>query len=305
MIDLEEFTRAHWGLARRHAYRLTGSALDADDVAQDAMLRAIEMGPALARVADHSGWLCGACAEAALSRLRERDPLRPDEFDLPDPAQTAAPGANGEAAPPDAEAGWPGVALDFLFPLQYMTPDQRAVAALRDGIEDGDRVAAAALGVKIQEVFRIAEGAEAKRAQVEKRWGGKVPLAPVGDRERAGRVFGRFVEALGMRDKALLQGLLAPEAELVVRGERRTGDDFVALACAELLGQMGERLTFSPVWLNGRRGALVWTWRARRAEWMRCGAIAVLNDESGVKAMKWHLDGHLLRAIRAEAPRPS
>lgn len=35
MIDLEKYAQAYWGLMRQHAYRLTGSVLDADDVAQD------------------------------------------------------------------------------------------------------------------------------------------------------------------------------------------------------------------------------------------------------------------------------
>lgn len=303
MIDLEKYARAYWGLMRQHAYRLTGSVLDADDVAQEAMLRAIELGPALESVEDHPAWLYAACTEAALRLLRERKPLPPDEFDLPDPAQTAGPSEDGESRPLEADAGWPSVALEFLFPLQYMTPEQRVVVVLRDGTEDGDRIASAALGLKIQEVFKIAGGADEKRAEIKRRWRGGAPFASAENGEKAARVFDRFVEALGFRDKALLQGVMAPEAELVVRGERRKGDDFVAVACAELLGQMGEKLTFSPVWLNGCRGALVWTWRTRRAEWLRCGAVTVLNDDSSVKAMKWYLDGHLLRAVRAEAPR--
>ena len=30
MIDLEKYTQEYWGLMRQHAYRLTGSILDAD-----------------------------------------------------------------------------------------------------------------------------------------------------------------------------------------------------------------------------------------------------------------------------------
>lgn len=303
MIDLEKYTREYWGLMRQHAYRLTGSLLDAEDVVQDAMLRAIEMGPALENVQDHPEWLYTACTEAGLSRLRERRPLPLSEFDLPDLMQTAGSSTNGQTRPVEARPAWPSVGLEFMFPLQYMTPEQRAVAVLRNGTEDGDRIAASALGVRMQEVFRIAECAEEKREQVRKYWGGRVPLGSARNPEKAARVFERFVEVLGLRDKVLLQGLMGAEAELIVRDERRTSDDFVAVACAELLGQMGERLTFRPVWLNGCRGVLIWTWRTRRNEWLRCGAVTVLHDDSGVKAMKWYLEGHLLRAIQAEAPR--
>ena len=169
-------------------------------------------------------------------------------------------------------------------PLQYMTPEQRAVVVLRDGMEDGDRIAASAIGVKIPEIFRIADNADIKCAQIQKHWSKKLFCATTDNPVKAARVFERFVEALGFRDKVLLQGLMSPGVELIVRDERRTGDDFVVVACMELLGQMGEKLTFSPVWLNGCRGVLIWTWRTRRNEWLRCGAITILSDKSYVKA---------------------
>ena len=305
MIDLEKYTQEYWGLMRQHAYRLTGSILDADDIVQDTMLRAIEMGPALENIEDHPEWLYTACTEAALSRLRERKPLDFNEFDLPDLIQTKGSSTNGETKSIEANAVWPSVTLEFLFPLQYMKPEQRAVVVLRDGVEDGDRIAASSIGVKIQEVFKIADKADKKRAQIQKHWRGNVLFASAKDTAKTARVFERLVEALGFRDKVLLQGLMAPGAELIVRDERRTGDDFVAMACTELLGQMGEKLTFSPVWLNGCRGVLIWTWRTRRNEWLRCGAITVLSDDSNIRAMKWYLDDHLLRSIQAEAPRVS
>ena len=302
MIDLEKYTQEYWGLMRQHAYRLTGSILDADDVVQDTMLRAIEMGPALDNIEDHSEWLYTACTKEALSRLREKRPLQLNEFDLPDLIQTTGSSTNGETKSIEASATWPSVALEFLFPLQYMTPEQRAVIVLRDGAEDGDRVAASAIGVKIQEVFKIADNADKKRSQVKKHWQRKVFFASTKDQRKAERVFERFVETLSFRDKVLLQGLMSPDVELIVRDERREGDDFVAVACTELLGKMGEKLTFSPVWFNGCRGVLIWNWRTRRNEWLRCGAITVLNDDSNITAMKWYLDGHLLRAIQANVP---
>ncbi len=303
MIDLETYTQEYWGLMRQHAYRLTGSILDAEDIAQDAMLRAIEMGPALENVEDHHEWLYTACTEAALSRLRERKPLQVKEFDLPDLIQTTGSSTNGETKPIEAYTTWPSVALEFLFPLQYMTPEQRAVVVLRDGIEDGDRIAASAMRLTIQEVFSVADHAHKKRMEIKKYWETRGFFASGATQEKTARVFERFVEALGFRDKVLLQGLMGPAVELIVREERRTGDDFVAVACTELLGQMGEKLTFSPVWLNGCRGVLIWVWRTRRSEWLKCGAITVLSDGMNIKAMKWYLDGHLLRSIQAETPR--
>ncbi len=263
------------------------------------------MGPALEKVENHPEWFYTTCTEAALSRLREKPPLELNEFDLPDLIQTKGSCANGEIKSIEASGVWPSVSLEFLFPLQYMTPEQRVVVVLRDGVEDGDRIAASSLGMKIQEVFEIADDADKKRVQIRKLWKGNLFFASTKDLAKTARVIERFVEALGFRDKVLLQGLMSPDVELIVRDERRTGDDFVAVACTELLGQMGGKLTFSPVWLNGCHGVLIWTWRTRRNEWLRCGAITVLSDDSDIKAMKWYLDGHLLRAIQVESPRVS
>ena len=305
MIDLEKYTREYWGLMRQHAYRLTGSILDADDIVQDTMLRAIEMGPALENIKDHPEWFYISCTEAALSRLREKKPLQLNDFDFPDLIQTTGSSTNEETKSIEASATWPSVSLEFLFPLEYMTPEQRVVVVLRDGAEDGDRIAASAMRLKIQEIFKIADSADKKRAEIQKHWGKKVFLSSIQDQAKAERVFERFVEALGFRDKVLLQGLMSPDVELIVRDERRTGDDFVVVACTELLSQMGEKLTFSPVWLNGCRGVLIWTWRTRRNEWLKCGAVTVLSDDSNIKAMKWYLEGHLLRAIQIEVPQVS
>jgi len=301
MFDIEKFSLEYWALARRHAYRMTGSLLDAEDVVQETMLRALESGGEMDAVDDLDEWLHAAAAEAALALLRGHGPLPLDTFDLPDPVQTTGAGGDAGTRPVEDGPGWPGVALDFLFPLQYMTPEQRAVLVLRDGLEDGDRVAAAVLGMTLPEVFALARAAEEMRGKIRKRWGRTVPFAPLRDDPASARVFGRFVEALGMRDRALLQGLLWAEAELAVGGERRSGRDFVAGACGEILARLDGELRFTPVWLNGCRGALVWCWRDR-GEWLRAAAVTVLCNEREVRTLKWWLDGHLLRSIAAEEP---
>ena len=181
MIDLEKYTREYWGLMRQHAYRLTGSILDADDIVQDTMLRAIEMGPALENIKDHPEWLYSACTEAALSRLREKTPLELNEFDLPDLIQTTGASTSAGTKSIEASVTWPSVALEFLFPLQYMTPEQRVVVVLRDGAEDGDRIAASTIGVKIQEVFEIADSAGKKQRQIQKHWEKNVFFASTSD----------------------------------------------------------------------------------------------------------------------------
>ncbi|MEE9273802.1 MAG: sigma factor [bacterium] len=302
MIDLDEFTRRHWDILRHHAYRLTCSHLDAEDVAQETMLKAVEMGPALENVPNHSEWLHMAVTEVAVALLRNRRPFPVDEFDLPDLLQTTGPGAEADTRPIAGERSWPGASLHYLFPLQYMTPEQRAVLVLRDGLEDGDRLAATVLGVTLPDVFRLAQEAERRFDQLRKRWGGHVPFEPLPDVEAEERLFDRFIEVVQLRDKALLQSLMWDQVEMIVQGERISGQDFAATACADLMGRLGGTLSARPIWLNGCRGALFWTWRDRSSEWLRCAAVLVLCDKESVRAMKWYLDGHFLRSIRTEDP---
>lgn len=300
MVDFEKFTEKHWGRLRRHAYRMTGSILDAEDVAQETMLRAVEMGPALDNVENHTEWLHIAATDATVGILRKRRPLPLDEFDLPDLIQTTGPGVDPGTRPVDGNGDWPGATLDFLFPLQYMKPEQRAVLVLRDSFDDGDRMAAAALKVTIQEIFNIADEADEFRARIRKRWGATVPFVPLRDDEKSEKVFARFLEIFQMKDAVLLQQVLWKNAEMILESERFTGEDFVATECAAMAKGMGTKLHFIPVWLNGCRGVLVSDWRDRSSEWYRMALALVLCNEREVRAIKWCLDGHILRSVRVD-----
>ena len=189
-----------------------------------------------------------------------------------------------------------------------MKPEQRAVLVLRDSFEDGDRMAAAALEVTIQEIFKIADEAEKFRAQVRKRWGSTVPFVPLHNDEKSKKVFGRFLEIFRMKDAVLLQQVLWKNAEMILESERFTGEDFVATECAAMAKGMGAKLQFTPIWLNGCRGVLISDWRERRSEWNRMAMALVLCNEREVRAVKWCLDGHILRKIKVgefdQAPPP-
>jgi RNA polymerase sigma-70 factor (ECF subfamily) len=279
---------------------MMGSILDAEDVAQETMLRAVEMGPALGNVENHSEWLHVAATETALGLLRKRRPVPLEEFDLPDMIQTTGASADPGTQPVEGNGDWPGASLDFLFPLQYMLAEQRAVVVLRDGFEDGDRMAANALDITIQEVFKVAEEAEKYKTQVRKRWGATVPFVPLHDDEKSEKVFGRFLETFQMKDAALLQQVLWKNAEMILGPERFTGEDFVAMELVAMAKGIGSKVNFQPVWLNGCRGVLVSDWRERRSEWYRMALGLILCNEREVRAIKWCLDGHILRSIRVD-----
>ncbi len=300
MIDLEKFTREYWGLLRRHAYRLTGSILDSEDISQETMLRVVEMGPSLENIDNHKEWLHTAATEAAMDLLKSHKPISIEEFDLPDLIQTTGACAESGFRSLEGEADWTGVALHFLFPIQYMEPEQRAVVVLRDGFEDGDRMAAEALHITIQEVFEIAEKAEEVHTAVRKRWGSTVPFVPFGDDEKTEKVFNRFLETFQMKDKVLLQQVLWKDAEMILSPERTTGEDFVATELASLSKGMGDKFRFSSVWLNGCRGVLIEDWQELRSEWLRVALGLILCSDRDVRALKWFMDGHILRKIEIE-----
>ncbi len=298
MINLDEYTHKYWGILSHHAYRLTGSILDAEDITQETMLRVVEMGPALENIEDHHEWLHIAATEAAMGMMCK--PIEADAFELPDLVQTTGAGADADSRPVGGGDGWPGATLDFLFPLQYMTPEQRALVVLRDGFEDGDRVAAAALHVTIQEVFDIAREAESVRAAARKRWSSTVPFVPLAADKKTERVFDRFIEVFRMKDAVLLQQIIWKNAEMVLETERTSGQDFVAKELSSLSKGMGSRLKFDSVWLNGCRGVLISDRRGRNPEWTRMALALVLCNEREVRALKWYLDAHILRKIRVD-----
>jgi RNA polymerase sigma-70 factor (ECF subfamily) len=145
-VRLAATFRAQRERLRGLAYRLTGSAEDAEDVVQEAFVRLMtqapesvpEVGPWLARVATH-------LSIDALRRRRRRGYVGPW---LPSPA----PGAEGEgvealaAEGPSPEARY-GLAesatFAFLIALEVLSPRQRAVLVLRDVLGRSARETAA------------------------------------------------------------------------------------------------------------------------------------------------------------------
>jgi RNA polymerase sigma-70 factor (ECF subfamily) len=134
-----------WGLA----YRLTGSAEDAEDVVQEAFVRLVARppeaapeapGPWLARVATHLGI-------DALRRRRRRayvGPWLPAPVDTDEDWLAAQP---SESPSPEARYGLAESATyAFLLALEALSPKQRAALLLRDVLGHSAREAADLLG---------------------------------------------------------------------------------------------------------------------------------------------------------------
>jgi RNA polymerase sigma-70 factor (ECF subfamily) len=200
-----------WGLA----YRLTGSAEDAEDVVQEAFVRLVarppesppeEPGPWLARVATNLGL-------DALRRRRRRSYVGPW---LPSPVETAT-GSALDLRPsesPDPEARYSlteSVTYAFLLALEALGPKQRAVLLLRDvlgysGRETADVLGASEGSVRVLHLRarRTLEAYDKVRC---------IPTAAVLERHRV--ALQRFLDCLLAQDARGLEAMLAESVRTV------------------------------------------------------------------------------------------
>ena len=119
-----------WGLA----YRMTGSANDADDLVQEAFTRAIERPPADPR-RPWGPWLATVTLNLSRDQLRERQRRSYTGEWLPSPVPSEV------LVERDARWGDPAgryalresVGYAFLLALEVLTPSQRAVLILHCG----------------------------------------------------------------------------------------------------------------------------------------------------------------------------
>ncbi len=213
--EIEALFRAQqrrlWGLA----YRLTGSAEDADDVLQEAFVRLLaqrrewplaEAGPWLARVTTNLGI-------DALRRRRRRAYLGPW---LPSPVETpdAEPIELLESQSQDPEARYgrtESVSYAFLLALEALSPRQRAALLLRDVVGSSTREAADLLGTSEGNV-RILH-LRARRALEEYDPKRCLPTAELRERHRGALL--RFLDCLQAQDARGLEALLADSVQTV------------------------------------------------------------------------------------------
>ena len=190
-----------WALA----YRLTGSAEDAEDVVQESFVRLLaqpalpEPGPWLARVATNLGI-------DALRRRRRRAYTGPW---LPSPLEGEAEGAElADVAGRDPETRY-GLAESatyaFLLALEALSPRQRAALLLRDVLGHSAREAAGALGTS-EGSLRVLH-LRARKALAAYDADRCIPDAALRARHR--EVLQRFLACLLAQDAAGLEALLA------------------------------------------------------------------------------------------------
>ena len=231
------------------AYRMTGSAADAEDIVQDAYVRWHEADAE--RIDNAEAWLVTATTRLAIDRLRRLKTEREAYAGPWLPAPVIA------APPPDGHVDLADdLSLAFLTLLERLAPEERAAFLLHEVFEVGypgiakvlDRTEAACRQV----VHRARERVRGARKRFDVAESAK------------DRMLRRFLAALEARDEETLLGLFAPGATWTADGGGR-----VAAAPYPIVG--ADRIAKLVVGLRTR----IWP-RDRVLE------VASINGETGL-----------------------
>ena len=232
MIEL--LYREHESTIRALAYRMTGSAADAEEIAQEAFTRALASPPAGGVTRN---WLLAVAANLSRDRLRRRKRTAyvgtwlPSVVEVEDAPVTAD---------PERRYGLrESASFAFLLALEPLTPRQRAVLLLRDVFDLSVEETAAAL--------RMGEGAvRVMHHRARGALQGYDEQRSVPTRERLGLVQGaleRLASAVATGNPTRVEAVLAEHAILYADGAgqfgavRRLIRGAAALARLALFGQ--------------------------------------------------------------------
>jgi RNA polymerase sigma-70 factor (ECF subfamily) len=165
MSDFDALLARHRPQVLRHCYRMLGSFADAEDLTQDALLRAWEKRDTWTGEGPLQGWLLAIATHTCLNALERRRRLElPQAERPPSPAGTPlveqeasrwltpAPDARLFPDPQEAAERRETVALAFLAMLQRLPPHQRAALLLKDVVGMSAEEIAAALELSVPAV---------------------------------------------------------------------------------------------------------------------------------------------------------
>jgi len=181
------------------AYRMLGSATDAEDVVQDAWLRYAASAPAV-EVRSPKAYLTTIVTRLCLDRLKSARAARETYVGpwLPEPVATSEP-----SQPERSVALAESVTLAFMLLLETLSPEERAVFLLREVFEHEYADIAAMLETTPANCRQLFHRAKERIAERKPRFRGavadKLPLV------------GRFVDALRAGDADRLAGVLADD----------------------------------------------------------------------------------------------
>jgi len=231
------------------AYRILGSAADAEDAVQDAWIR--WSAGDRSEVADPKAYLARIVTNEALARLREaqrRREVYPGPW-LPEPIRTDSP------ADPDS------VSMAMLVVLETLSPLERAIFVLREVFDFSHAEIAAAVDRSEESVRQAAHRARGHVAARRPRF----PATPAQQRE----VTDRFFAAATGGDVNALMDLLSPDVTLWTDGGGKVRQAlrpvvgaevvaawFASLGKAAYQGVEPADMRAEPAEINGRPGMI-------------------------------------------------
>ena len=243
---LAERFEEHRARLRQVAYRILGSAAEADDAVQDAWLRASRAG---ARdVENIGGWLTTIVARVCLNLLRSRRTRREEPLDVhvPDPVVAL------EADPEQAALLGDAVGLALLVVLETLSPPERVAFVLHD-----------MFAVPFDEIARMLDTSSAAARQLASRGRRRVRIAatPEGSLEVQREVVDAFFAAARRGDFEALISVLDPDVVLRSDGGAERALTARVEGAAAVAGRalMFANLAASlhPVVVNGGAGVVV------------------------------------------------
>jgi RNA polymerase sigma-70 factor (ECF subfamily) len=274
-----------------HCYRMLGSAQDAEDLAQETLLRAWRALERFEPRAQFQTWLYRIATNACLDEL-ERRPRRPEPID-PFPDRPSDQTARPTYDPAARYAIREGMELALLRAIQELPGRQRAVLIFRD-----------VLGWTASEVAELLESTVASvnsalqraRATIDRYLPEPLPtVADPTERELLKRYVAAFEHAdidglvALLRDDAMLR--MPPQPSL--RGGLEIAHFFLDAARGDLTG-----VRHKPTWANGRPAVTIEV-RAEDGTWIPYG-ISVLEIEEGqIVGIDAFLDPALLPRFQA------
>jgi RNA polymerase sigma-70 factor (ECF subfamily) len=214
-----ETVERHRRELRVHCYRMLGSFDDAEDMVQEAILRAWRRRSTFEGRATFRAWLYRIATNVCLDYL-SRHPRQPATRPGGGPAEVAwlqpfpdrllEPAAPSEDEPDAAVVSKETIELAFMVALQHLPPRQRGVLVLRDVVGWPASDTGAALEMSVASVKSALQRARAtlRRHLPEARHEWQAPDAT--DDERA--ILQRFVEANERADLATLAELVREDA---------------------------------------------------------------------------------------------
>jgi RNA polymerase sigma-70 factor (ECF subfamily) len=244
---LAERFEAHRGHLRSVAYRMLGSAADADDAVQEAWLRMSRA--SAAQVENLGGWMTTIVGRVCLDQLRSRKSRGEEALGAHAPEPAA--GRRHETTPDEDAALADAVGIAMLVVLDRLAPAERVAFVLHDMFD-----------LSFDEIAPIVGRSPVATRQLASRARRRVrgiPAVPEADRRRQREVVEAFLAASRAGDLATLVACLDPD--VVLRGDElavKMGGSAELLGAAAVAERFkGQARAAVPGLIDGEVGVLV------------------------------------------------